>query len=283
MSGAALPREDRMVREMVTPEGVGLHLHLATAGERLTAFLLDLVFICAALLVLTIVSVILLSGTGIDLAAVIWLLGFFLLRNFYFGWFELRPRAATWGKRIVGIRVAARNGGRLTADAVLARNLVRELELFLPLSLLFLQGTGADLWLMLLGIGWAWIFLFLPLFNRDRLRVGDLLAGTWVVRTPRRRLLTDLAAASGPSLAFTAAQLNVYGIKELHVLEDVLRTRDGATVTAVADRIRAKIGWTRGRLESDTDFLQAYYAGLRGRLERGLLFGRRQRDKFDRA
>ncbi len=274
-------RDGRMVREMITPEGVGLHLVLAQAGERMTAFLLDLVFICLFLLVLTLVAA-LLAGAGTDLGEVIWLLGFFLLRNFYFALFELRPRAATPGKRLLGIRVAARNGGRLSADAILARNLIRELELFLPLGLLFVNGTDADGWLILLGIGWAWIFLFFPLFNRDRLRVGDLLAGTWVVRTPRRRLLADLAAAPTVALRFTPAQLAVYGIKELHVLEDVLRTRDGPTMAAVATRIRVKLGWQQGG-EIDADFLQAYYAGLRGRLERGLLFGRRQRDKFDRA
>ncbi len=276
MSGQA-----RLLRELVTPEGIGLHLLLAEASVRLGAFLLDVAFICAALVALTLLALLTLAGTGLDLAAIVWLLGFFVLRNFYFAFFELQPRAATPGKRILGIRVASRSGGRLTADMVLARNLLRELELFLPLALLLAQGSAASWPLVLLGIGWTWIFLFFPLFNRDRLRVGDLLAGTWVVRTPRRRLLADLAAT--PSmLRFTPAQLAVYGIKELHVLEDVLRAPDPPTIAAVAIRIAAKIGWARGA-ETDLEFLNAYYAGLRGRLERGLLFGRRQKDKFDRA
>ena len=273
--------EARLTRELVTPEGVALRLLLAEAGVRLGAFLFDLVFICGALLALTLFAALTLVGTGLDLAAIIWLLGFFVLRNFYFAFFELQPRAATPGKRILGIRVASRSGGRLTADMVLARNLLRELELFLPLALLAAQGSDASWQLVLLGIGWTGIFLFFPLFNRDRLRVGDLLAGTWVVRTPRRRLLADLAAAPS-ALRFTPAQLAVYGIKELHVLEDVLRTPDPPTISAVAIRIAAKIGWARGG-ETDLEFLNAYYAGLRGRLERGLLFGRRQKDKFDRT
>jgi uncharacterized RDD family membrane protein YckC len=60
------------------------------------------------------------------------MLGFFMLRTFWFIGFELGSRAATPGKRLMGIRVVARDGGRLTADAVVARNLIRELELFLP-------------------------------------------------------------------------------------------------------------------------------------------------------
>jgi len=278
----------RRTRVLVTPEGIGLPLILADGTERLSAFLIDLVIICAALTGLTLLALALVvkMGLSISLTGVIWLLGFFLLRNFYFVLFELRPRAATPGKRALGIRVASQGGGRLTADAVLARNLVRELELFLPLSLISVSGTSADGWLVLLGLGWSGMFLIFPLLNRDRLRVGDLLAGTWVVRTPRRRLQADLAGVptqAGAALAasFTTAQFDAYGIKELHVLEEVLRQRDSATMTAVADRIGAKIGWVRGQ-EAPQVFLQAYYTGLRRHLERGLLFGRRRLDKFDR-
>ena len=74
---------------------------------------------------------------------------------------------------------------------------------------------------------------------------------------------------------FTTAQLDAYGVKELHVLEDVLRLRDRKTMRAVADRIAGKIGWVRNE-DDDFDFLGAYYAGLRGRLESRLLMGRRR-------
>jgi len=49
--------------------------------------------------------------------------------------------AATPGKRILGIRVAARNGKALTAEAVFARNAMRELEVFLPWLLAKLAET----------------------------------------------------------------------------------------------------------------------------------------------
>ena len=269
-------------RELVTPEGVALHLVLGEASERLFAFLLDLAIIAAILVALTIAAALSFVGTGSEVAGIIWLAGFFLLRNFYFALFELRPRAATPGKRALGLRVVSRTGGRLTADAILARNLSRELELFLPLSLLGIQGTRADGWLILLGLGWAGLFLFFPLFNRDRLRVGDLLAATWVVQLPRRRLLPDLSTTLTDAITFTPAQLSFYGVKELHVLEDVLRARDPATMAAVADRIRTKIGWSRGS-ESAATFLTAFYAAQRATLEKGLLFGHRRQDKFDRV
>jgi uncharacterized RDD family membrane protein YckC len=220
---------------------------------------------------------------------IVWLLGAFALRNGYFVMFELTPRAATPGKRIMGLRVAARDGGRLTAEAVFARNALREIEFFLPLTFIFASGAGAEDpiagWLVLLGLTWTGGFALFPLFNRDRLRVGDFVAGTWLVKAPRERLGIDLldaqdAAVSG-GFVFTAAQAGAYGIKELHVLEDVLRRKDKKTLAAVADRIRAKIGWRPREGETDAAFLAAYYGALRARLETQLLFGRRRKDKFD--
>src|SRR6185369_3579209 len=76
---------------------------------------------------------------------IIWLLGAFVLRNFWFIYFETGPRGATPGKRWFGLRVATRNGEPLSPDAVVARNLVRELELFLPLAALVYQPDGGTI------------------------------------------------------------------------------------------------------------------------------------------
>ena len=120
--------------------------------------------------------------------AVLWLIGSFILRNGWFSLFEMGSRGATPGKRLMGLRVVARDGARLTGAAVIARNAMREIEVFLPLSFLGAQtaeGT-ADTFLVIFALVWSGIFLFFPLLNRDRLRVGDLVAGTWVVRTEKR-------------------------------------------------------------------------------------------------
>jgi uncharacterized RDD family membrane protein YckC len=272
-------------RSFITPEGVDLRLQIGTAGERAAAFLLDAAIITGVLIALTLLCFLAAMGTrfeAAELMGVVWLLGFFLLRNLYFTLFELRPGAATPGKRALGLRVAARNGGRLGAEAVFARNAMRELEVFLPLSFLVSSAGDVDGWISLLGLVWCGVFVFFPAFNRDKLRVGDLVAGTWVVRAPRRKLTRDMAeagVAALPEFGFTTPQLDAYGVKELHVLEEVLRRRDAKTMRAVADRVRRKIDWAGA--EPDHDFLTAYYAGLRGRLEQRLLFGKRKADKFD--
>ena len=48
------------------------------------------------------------------------------------------------------------------------------------------DGQGVDAGLMLLGAIWSGVFVLFPLFNRDRLRLGDLAAGTMVVKAPKR-------------------------------------------------------------------------------------------------
>ena len=274
---------DKMVRELVTPEGVDLRLTLADGGERLSAFLLDVVFMVVALVAMTLglIGMAFLFGfKSAEYLGIIWILGFFLLRNFWFIGFELTARAATPGKRIVGLRVTTRNGSPLTANAIFARNAMRELEIFLPLLFMVAKASDIDAWIGIVGLVWCGVFLFFPLFNRDRLRVGDLVGGTWVVVAPQRILSPDLAAPDS-KLVFSEAALDAYGIKELNILEDVLRRKDAATMQAVAERIRKKIGFDIPVAE--VEFLSAYYIALRGRLETRLLFGRRRRDKYEKV
>ena len=191
-------------------------------------------------------------------------------------------RGATPGKRLLGLRVVARDGGRLTGGAVIARNALREIEVFLPLSFLAMQAAQdmADGFLTIFALAWTGIFLFFPLFNRDRLRVGDLLAGTWVVNNVRAKLGADLVAARAeqPRRIFTDAALDLYGIYELQTLENVLRAGQEEAIVTVAATIRRKAG-----LPDDGDdyaFLSDYYAALCARLERGMLVGRRREDKY---
>lgn len=274
-------------RTLVTPEGIDLQLSIADGGQRFGAFVLDLLIMLGTLLVLTFAALMLIAALGLqgaEVGAIVWLLGFFLLRNFYFILMEMSPRAATFGKRALGLRVVARSGDRLTADRVIARNMMREIEFYLPLSFLSYnaaEGTASGL-TSLAGLIWTGIFLFFPLFNQDRLRVGDLLAGTWVVNAPKRKLAVDsLNIESQPArYRFTEEQLDVYGIYELQTLEQVLRDSNPEAIASVAATIRGKIGAADEGF--DRDFLVAYYDAMRARMERGLLFGKRREDKFDR-
>ncbi|RWC22891.1 MAG: RDD family protein [Mesorhizobium sp.] len=278
------------MRSLITPEGVDLQIKLADAGTRAAAFLLDVVFIATAAIAVTIVALFGVRGLGTDQMQplfIVWIIVIFFLRNAYFIAFEAGRRASTPGKRIVGIRVASRSGAGLSVDQVIARNLMREIEVFLPLSIIAgRSGMGvADTLTTVFGLVWALLFALFPLFNRDRMRIGDLLAGTWVVEAPKRTLMEDLSARQDPvakAFQFSHAQLDAYGIAELHKLEEVLRRDDYFALRAVAETIGRKIGSTP-QAHDARPFLMAYYGELRAHLERKLLLGNRKADKHARG
>lgn len=285
-----MARADRRIRDMhrslVTPEGVDLGIVLAAAATRAGAFVIDALIMFVTMVIVTIVLFIGIVHSrlaGVEPIVIAWLLFFFLLRNFYFILFEGGRRAATPGKRINHLRVISRDGSGLSIDQVIARNLMREIEVFLPLTLLATRGAdgSADTLTTLFGLAWALLFTFFPLTNRDRLRIGDLLAGTAVIHAPRRRLLDDLVATAPPQTAtfhFTDAQFDAYGIAELQRLEQVLRETNEEACWTVARAIERRIGW-QGDLRDARAFLTAYYEGLRAHLEREVLFGVRRADK----
>ena len=301
---SAVTGEARRLRRIPTPEGVELIVELGERGARAGAFLIDLIFVGLGIVVIGLASlgfIYLWKGWGLALGMLL----FFLLRFFYFSFFELRWRGTTPGKRLLGLRVIDRSGGPLRPDSVVVRNLMREIEVFLPLSVLLAHSlTAASAITQLLLLVWSGIFLLMPLFNRDNLRLGDMVAGTMVIANPKAVLLPDLIGkAAGPAepvlsgapaptsaisdspYRFSDAQLDIYGIYELQTLERVLRQEkdtDGVR-GQIAERIRRKIGWGEPEPGFDTDkFLAAFYAAQRARLERKMLFGIRRKDKNDR-
>ena len=268
-------------RTFVTPEGVDLQIELGGAGVRAAAFMIDAFAMLILLIVATIVIALLLVASKETAFGILWLIGFFVLRNGWFTLFEMGGRGATPGKRVMGLRVVARDGARLTGGAVITRNAMREIEVFLPLSFLAAQSAQglADSFLTIFALCWSGIFLFFPLFNRDRLRIGDLLAGTWVVRTVRGELGSDLAVPiERERRVFSEAALGLYGVYELQTLEEVLRSGREDAIATVAATIRRKAGIADDH--DDREFLSDYYAALCARLERGLMVGRRRADKF---
>ncbi len=286
----------RTRRVLVSPEGVGLDIQVAGLGERLSALFLDLVFITLAVVPLYLLALYLFisSGdTGLGLIGTLFLA--FLVRNLYFLHFELTWQGRTPGKRLCHLRVINRQGGELSPGAVVARNLTREVELFLPLSMILNLGGG---WSSLATLGWVLVVSSLPVWNRDRLRVGDLIGGTQVIALPRRRLQGDLSQAEippaapgralAPGFTFTPEQLAIYGAFELQVLEEFLRRPPNAEtrrlLSEVAQKIQRKIDWPEPVPAEDVRrFLTDFYTAERADLERGQLFGRLKVDQTDQG
>lgn len=282
-----LPAGSALRRSFVTPEGVDLRIELGSAGARAGAFMLDLLIMLVVLVIGTIVIGVTAVANESTLMGGLWLIGFFFLRNGWFTLFEMGGRGATLGKRIVGLRVVARDGSRLTGGAVVARNAMREIEFFLPISFFFATvfQSGTDMMISFVALIWSGVFLFFPLFNRDRLRVGDLLAGTWVVQRAKVKLGQDIVASLAQSdrarRLFSDQALGLYGEYELQTLEEVLRQGDSDAIVTVAAAIRHKAGLPDDH--DDYGFLSDYYAALCARLERQMMVGLRRADKFTEA
>lgn len=300
---------DKLVRTMVTPEGLALPIRVGARGSRAGALMLDVTIIAGSIIAFNYalywIAGGLLKGSVLDPAStsrgaqeflqILVVMADFLVWYGYFLVQELGPRGATLGKRMLGLRIASRSGGRLTPEAVIARNLLRDIELFYPLIFVLvvlvqsIEGEGDPL-LGWIATGWFALFLLLPFFNRDALRAGDIVAGTWVVEAPRTRLAETLStqgaaatrgasALTGARYEFGEAELSVYGEKELQTLEKMLRDARPEALEAVHATICRKIGWNPGAGD-ERAFLEAFYAQLRAKLEGDMRFGKRKADKF---
>lgn len=162
--------------EIRTPENIGLAYEVAGLGSRGAALILDTLLQMAALagIILLFLAVTSALGGIQRLAAVgnslsSWMVaGAILLAevvyNGYFLLFESLWKGQTPGKKLVSIRVIMEDGRALSFRAALIRNLLR----------------AAD---SLPGLYWPGIVV--AFLNRDGRRIGDIAAGTVVVKLQR--------------------------------------------------------------------------------------------------
>lgn len=275
--------------QFIPPEGVPITFAIASLGTRFGAQFLDIlfttivIFICAFAIVFT--GVLPASAQGMLMV----LLGF-LVQTPYYILSELIWNGRTLGKRITGIRVINMDGRRLTPHQVTARNLMKEVEIFAPMSLLATVGVQSA-WENGLTILWLLVVVIVPFANRRRQRLGDIIAGTLVVDNPRSVLLSDLAlsapaaASSQPAFEFLPEHLDVYGKYELQTLEDVLRdsTKNSRhqEIAQIVRTIIRKIQYQDPvKPGQELLFLNEFYRAQREHLESLKLFGTLRENKY---
>ncbi len=207
----ALPDETLQIE---TPENVVFDYEVAGLGSRFLAALLDTLLILA-LQVLNAVLFAVASGAlsragrsvQLWLVAAAGLLGFVLLWGYYV-LFETIWSGQSPGKRWTGLRVIRSDGTPIGLVEAVIRNLVRLVD-FLPLYY---------------GIGVVTMFI-----NSQGRRLGDLAAGTLVVRDRPGVTLESLAA--GPALSVPPQLATVHWPvgrltgRDLQVAEEFLRRR----------------------------------------------------------
>jgi uncharacterized RDD family membrane protein YckC len=181
---------------MVTPEAVALEFRTANLGSRILAYLLDMVIVALGILVgLLAVALI---GQASDVVVPDWValtIVLVLLPGWWLGYFiafETLWRGRTPGKAALGLRVVTKEGAPVRFRHAAIRSLLGLVDF------------------LIMGGFFAVVFILL---TRDNQRLGDLVAGTLVLR--ERSALAAPAAVSfapPPGLEAYAAALDPSGI-----------------------------------------------------------------------
>ena len=224
-----------------TPESVVLELELAGLGSRFAAAVADM-----ALLLLLLISALLAlaflggsKGLGAWAGAAIILVGFVILWG-YFALCEGLMNGQTPGKKAVGLRVVMDTGHPVTFAAAVTRNLLRVVDS--QPGFLYFVGS---------------VFIF---FNGQHRRLGDLVAGTMVIRDrpTDQRLALAVGVAVDASIMAEAPELSD---EEFRLLEQFLARREQfdppvrtrvaqGLVRRFAERLPREARGVEGRLEA---------------------------------
>jgi uncharacterized RDD family membrane protein YckC len=221
---------------IATPEGVSLEVPLAGVGSRFAALLVDLLLQSLVFVVLIVVLVAAGAG-GYAADAIVAVVVFAMLFGYPVA-FELGAGGRTPGKRWSNLRVVCDDGSPVTFRASALRNILRLVDI---LPGLYLVGTVA-------------IFV-----TRNNQRLGDLAAGTLVVRELRSR---RVAEPPPPPISEEVEPeelpaWDVSGLRdaELVALRRFLERRDaledvprGLLARDLADRLRPSVGGVGGDL-----------------------------------
>ena len=226
-----------MSREIlvVTPENIEIEYELAGIGSRFLANLLDNLFqLCAYALVWIVVGLVALiltlaasqvahslgvffEGTGVAIA----LVGAFIVLWGYFIYFETVWNGQTPGKRQLGLRVIRDGGYPINVYAAITRNLIRVMD-GMPLVALGLIAAGIFGHQPLTG-AMGGLCILIPvlclLLSARYQRLGDLVAGTMVVKQRAPRVPTLEALAPPPRVL--PEHLAAYALADIgrHVYE----------------------------------------------------------------
>jgi uncharacterized RDD family membrane protein YckC len=180
---------------MVTPEAVALEFTTANVGSRVLAFLIDGVIVG----VVSFAGLFLLGVFADSAPLPMWLVFailFILLPGWYFGYFvasETLWRGRTVGKAAMGLRVVTKEGGPVRFRHAAIRALLGLVDF---------------------AIGGGFFAVLFILLSHDNQRLGDMLAGTLVLRE-RSGMPAPAAVSFGvpPGLESYAAILDVSGLR----------------------------------------------------------------------
>ena len=189
-----------------TPENIAFFYQVAGPFQRAISFLLDFTFSQAAYWIIFLVIVLVLgfvlgpfglfAGVLGSFVMFLGLIGAFFVYWFYGAFMETFYNGRTWGKMICRQRVLNADGSAINGSQALLRNFFRLVDTG-PIFLLPLDFGAGDQ--VFIPIPTAIFGLAVMCLNRDFRRIGDLVAGTIVVKEELKR--------SGKIVRFTDARV----------------------------------------------------------------------------
>jgi uncharacterized RDD family membrane protein YckC len=235
--------EDR--RTIATPEGVQLALPLAGLGTRFMAATIDLVLGFSVALVATLFAGAVGGAVAASIVGAASLLAVLVVYNVVF---EVAGGGRTLGHRAAGLRVVTDSGAPVGLRASLIRNVIRIVELG--------------------------FFFYLPavvavLVTRNNQRLGDLAAGTLVIREAHAPAYEPPPVAIPPA-QFASWDVTGLGDQELAAVRTFLDRRHtfapgarAALASDLAERLRPRVPGVRPGLH-DEQFLEYLAAAKSG-------------------
>jgi uncharacterized RDD family membrane protein YckC len=222
--------EDRI--SVATPEGVTLEATLAGVGSRFAAGLIDQLLRLAVIFALM-ATMAALGASGVvgddagGLAVAGLIVVLFLVQFAYDVLFETLAGGRTPGKRWTGLRVVKVGGAPVGFLASVVRNLVRIVD---ALPVFYLVGMLAIL------------------FTRNNQRLGDLAAGTIVVRDRRQK--TGIPKVAPPPPAMSGVDMSLWDVsavsaEEMATVRRFLDRREQLTIESrdrIANEMATRLG-----------------------------------------
>ena len=188
-----------------TPEGVEMDLVLAGMGSRMLAAVIDLALQAFVLLLFVLAATSWLDSLGSAVANGLTALTMVLILFGYHVVGEVWWNGQTLGKRFMGLRVVTDVGGPVGFVTSLIRTAVRLVD-FLPVAY---------------GIG-----LVSAMASSKSQRLGDMAAGSLVVRTPSKRFAESSATLKLPPPATTAWDVSAVTRDHVAVIRQFAQRRD---------------------------------------------------------
>ncbi len=247
-----------------TPENVDLHLELAGLGNRVIAALVDTFYSYVLILLVVLITVVGTTATdylplGSNAPVVVYaligaaIMACLVIHFGYFIFFEGSWRGQTPGKRLMHIRVIDQNGQPISWSASFIRNLIRTVD------------TGICL-----------VGLVVLLIDRNERRLGDLAAGTLVIRERLSEPMPDTTAFDMDIQSSDAVDAGRISAREYELLLTFLERREKLTKSnrqLMARKLetffKKKLGETPGD-EAPERFLERLYVAYQQRADQAL-------------